>query len=205
MTFSTPKFQNRGFIDDAIALVIVHANSGDDPQKVAKKRIQKLVDNDFADHIYEFIASHSSYLHHDGGWIDNNRCSTDYHIDDLAGKEYVVVGGGISRCHFGAYASLLTARYGLETTIHLPADAIYRTTEEYEGGDTYLVSELVDVSADEFSRYKAFARVVSPNYEIRQDGKRVSSAGDKRLKVMFWSETKLMMDHFMEQARMEAA
>jgi len=205
MTFSTPRFQNRGFIDDAIALVIVHANSSDDPQKVAKKNIQKLIDYDFADHIYEFIAGHSSYVHHDGGWIDNNRCSTDYHIDDLAGREYVVVGGGIGRCHFGAYGSLLTARYMVNTTIHLPADAIYRTTEEYEGGDTYLVSGLVDVSAKEFGRYKALARTISPNYEIRKDGRRASSAGDKRLKLMLWSETRLMMDHLMEQARKEAA
>jgi len=150
--YKTPEQRKRQYLDKgAIALVIVHANSKHDPNKVSKKPIQTLIDKCFADYIYEFAvpAVRESFVRHRGVIIDNNRCPGDYHIDDLAGNDYILVGGSLGNCHYGVYASLLVSRCTRETTIHLPAGAIYRTYEAYESGNRFLSSELVNLSRKE--------------------------------------------------------
>jgi hypothetical protein len=195
----TPECRKREYLDDAVAMIIVHANKRHDPNETCKEPIQRLINRNFADYIYEFMAFHESFVRHDGNIIDNNRGPGDYHIDNLAGKDYVVVGGGLGECHYGAYLSLLASRFTRETTIHLPSFGIYKTSEKYEGaGDTSLVSEINDINRKEYKMYTQLVKDVSDSYEIRKDGKITEYFGSRRMKLMLWSSQEKMSEYFAE-------
>ena len=195
LAYKTPEQRINQYVDNGTSLVIVHANSQHDPDKVSKRPIQKLIESNIVDYIYEFMAFHESFIRHDGIIIDNNRKHGEYHIDDLAGNNYIVVGGGLGNCHFGVYSSLLASRFTRKTTIHLPTDSIYRTYEDYEGGDSFLTSELVDLTAKEFKRYQTLAKTISEGYELRKENRVVSSSGDKKLQLMLWSTAEKMVQY----------
>lgn len=196
--YKTPEQRKRRYLDDAISLIIVHANSKHDPSMISKKPIQELIDKDFAHYIYEFVAHHDSFVKHDGILIDNNRCPGDYHIDNLAGNDYIIVGGGLGNCHFGVYLALLASRFTRKTTIHLPGDAIYSTFEDSDADDgKFLRSELSAIPDYEFRRYETLIKTVSDHcgYEINHDKKPVESSGEKLLQLMLWSSKKKMLHY----------
>lgn len=201
--YKTPDWKSREYLDQGTALVIVHANSQHDPDQVSKKPIQRLIDSDIADYIYEFMAFHESFVRHNGMIIDNNRSPGDYHIDNLAGQDYILVGGGLGCCHFGAYTSLLSARFTRKTRIHLPADSIYLTSQDYESGETFLSSEIGDLAMKEFRRYKSLAGTISNGYTIKQDNMTKKSAGDKRLELILWSTTEMMMQYLRQTEKVK--
>jgi hypothetical protein len=147
-------------------------------------------------------AFHQSLVRHHGIRIDNSRNPGNYHIDDLAGNDYIVVGGGLGNCHFGTYAALLSSRYTRQTTVHLPADAIYRTFEDYECGDTFLTSEPITLARKEFKRYVLLAQLLSSSgYKITRDNVVIASEGKQDLRLMLWSSTNLMLEYLTQQVK----
>jgi hypothetical protein len=187
--------RKRQYLDDAVSLIIVHANQKHDPDIYSRKAVQELIDTGFADYIWELNAFHQSLVKHGGVIIDNTKCPGDYHIDELAGNDYVVVGGGLGNCHLGAYIALLSSRFTRRTTIHLPADAIYKTFEKEIEGELVLLSKLVTLSDKEFKNYEKAAKSVFNNqgYAIFRDEKKIISKGDKTLQLMLWSKKDQML------------
>jgi len=198
--YRTPESRKRQYLDDAVSLVIVHATPEWDWDKVSQKPIQQLVDRkDFGDYVYEFTANHHSFVNHDGAIIDNNRGHGDYHIDNLAGNDYVIVGGKLGECHLGVFVSILASRFGLSRTrVHLPANSIYTQEEDKDGIKS---SQLVTPDNPEFRNYEAVVRSVFKNrgYGLYRDGNRGSHIGSEALQLMVWTEKEKMFEYFLKQ------
>lgn len=196
-------------LDEGISLVIVHANSRHDPDEVSKKNIQGLIDAGIADYVHEFMAFNESFVWHGGKITDNEAHLKDYSIDYLAGSDYILAGGGLGNCHFEAYVSLLNYCLGKNAAIHLPADAIYRTWIDYEGGDIFLSSELTNLQRPEFKEYEDILRTLPNPYEIRHDYDIVDASEDtiygNKLRLMLWSSRELMLGYLAECKTREMA
>ena len=196
MRYRTPESRKRQYLDDAVALVIVHATKEWDWDEVSKKPIQSLIDrNGFVDYVYEFTTNHTSFVNHNGTSIDNNAGLGNYHIGNLAGNDYIVVGGKLGECHLGAFVGILASRFGLsKTRVHLPADSIYTQEEDEDGIKS---SQIVTPDNPEFRNYESIVRSVFKNmgYGLYRDGKRKNSKGDKLMQVMLWSESEMMLEY----------
>ena len=96
-------------------------------------------------------------------------------------------------------AVMCAGTFDKDRTIHLPADAIYKTFEDYEGGDSFLVSQKARVEDRDFVKYKGLAKAVSDDYEISLDGKIQEEFGKKRLRLMLWTASKAMAQYISER------
>ncbi|MFW5846867.1 MAG: hypothetical protein ACOCUU_01785 [Nanoarchaeota archaeon] len=186
----------KDFLEETVSLIIVHASSEWDWHSVSREPIQNLIDlQGFADSIYEFTANHQSFLKHNGIYIDNNKSPGDYHIENLIGKNYVLVGGKLGECHKIAFDSLLCSGSTREIRIHLPSFAIY---DQYEDDDGITLSKIVSSRDPKFNFYEKSLKSMSYGlgYEIYIDDRKrfFESEGKKQLRI--WSEPEKMLNYF---------
>jgi hypothetical protein len=196
--FMTPGWEARNDLESKVSLIIVHTNDTHDPDEVSRIPVQKIIDSGVADYIYEFMAYHSSFVKHDGEIIDCKKRPGYYPMEDVEGGEFIIAGGGVDWCHFNAYSSVLVTRFGRKTRVHLPADAIYMTEEKYEGGDSYLVSEIVG-RTEEFKRYENLARIeFEEGAGIWNDFELAEGREDARFELRIWSNSDSMIDNIVK-------
>lgn len=192
--YNTPEPRKRQFLDRGTGLIIVHANSTHDPKHVSQRPIQELIDSEIADYIWEFQAFHHSFVSHDGEVIDCNRDPRNYHIDNLAGDEFILVGGGLGNCHLGVYISLLASRYAHTSTIHLPAPYIYHTARD-SFDEEVTDSRIVKLGNPLFNQYEDIAKAIfkEKGCAIYHDNKKTLSQKKPSLTLRIWSEEKLLL------------
>ena len=190
---------------DGLALIIVHTNDVHDPFSYSRRGTQELIDSGIFSTIYEHMAYHSSEVKHQGIIIDNEINPAYYIIPDLKGKEFVLAGGCVGACHYGAYLALLSMMFHKSKRIHFPLDCMYDVGEGYDSGETYLKS--LEVSLDHHSfeaKYFPLLSLCSFNSSIRIDGELKSGSQSfhpPQTDLLIWKNRGDMIDYVLRSCQ----
>ena len=170
--------------------IVVHANGKHNPDHAGIMQLQHLLDALPDGHIYEHKAYHDSLVEHNGHRIDNEKNPGYYIIPDLDGNSFIIAGGGIGCCHYGAYLAVLSQMYNKKKSIHLPLDCIYDTVQE--NGE--LVSSSVSMHHPKLHNYTSLVKLVNDHFAIFKDGKcETETSGSYQTNLYFWSSHQDML------------
>lgn len=186
-----------------LILVIVHSGyAGEehgDTDKVSQGPIQRLINSNIAEKVFEHRAYGDSLTKHDGLIIDNEKCPGQYPSHQITGDEFIIVGGGLGYCHLSATTALIESRLKQKKSskIHLPANSIYHNSVGYDTGDSFLESDIVSELNQDFSKYLRDILPLGIKYLIANNA--IIPAPDRDVHLTIWSHSQEMLDAIVER------
>ena len=122
-------------------------------------------------------------------YVERYQSPKDFSIPGLKGSRFVLVGGGLGRCHFNAFKALLSQMKEQQRNIpgkieiHIPMDALYHCA----GGRILINNEKIDRYIQHMGGQKG--------YMIARDGKVVSNETETQTGFYLWSKSAQMVGY----------
>lgn len=144
-----------------LALIVVDAfaHSVDEEKDIAIPEISALVNSGVASRVFEYAVNLSGINH--SGRVTQRLYSVDLDISDSLSEtvpgELIFVGGSLGNNHYRAFTKLLErmATQTAPSILHLPFNAAYTFTQEYDSGEGWTAGKLASKNDDVFANYRS--------------------------------------------------